>query len=187
MLILYSQLFANGCNTSYVDATVQAEGIIKWQKTICGKSEEKAEARSLLSMDDLILAEGLQSIYAFTNEGKELWTRRKWYGTPVVFYKGLLYFTSAERKSRMEAVDLSNQIHIRDFWMPNVVEDSYLSLFEPLENGLIAQVKFTRDQPIIRKDRSSIKYNWEDWDSSGAKVLREKLGSSRLCAGNAIF
>lgn len=48
----------------------------------------------------------------------------------------------------MQAIDFNNKLVIEDYWMPNVVERSYLVLFEPVDKGLIAQVQYKPDPDL---------------------------------------
>jgi len=143
MIILYSQLFANGCHNNYINSQSQAIGELAWSKPIYAKDKDKAEARLLITGDNYVIVDGMKQIFAFNKEGEYLWNRPKWFGSLVVLRDDLVYYTSASRKTRMEAVDLNNNIQLEDFWIPNVSENSYLVLFEPIKDGLIAQVQFT--------------------------------------------
>ena len=142
MAMHYSQIFADEGHSNYVNAKSGAVGKLAWSQPISAAGKEQAEARLLVTAENLIIVEGMKQLFAFTKEGRSLWQRAKWSGTPVVLREGLLFYTSPAQKNEMQAVDLNNVIKFQDFRIPNVGEQSYLVLFEPIKNGLIAQVQY---------------------------------------------
>lgn len=166
-MVVYAQLFASACHDGFVNASSRAEGRLGWSKTIPPEGEETPNVRLLLTTDKLVFVVDVRNIYAFNNKGEYLWQMEKWYDTPVVMRGGRIFYTSALRKTRMEAVDFNNQLQIKDFWIPDVGEHAYLVLFEPVEKGLIAQVQYipTPDEGeksfiIYRVHEDGLGYEW---------------------------
>ena len=141
---LYFQLFANSKNNSCIDQSVDSLSELRWAVEIFDEGMEE-EIGYLLSAGNQVFVVSAAKIISFDSDGKKLWTRARWPKSPVVIRGEKIFFTSEERKSRMQAVDMNNNLVIEDFWMPEVVSNSYLVLFEPVNNGLIAQVQYWPD------------------------------------------
>lgn len=142
VLILYSSLFGNSCHNGFINSSSQATGQIAWSKTIAVEAEGPAEARLLQSAEKMVIVEGIRQIFAFNQDGELLWQRPKWYDTPIVLKDEWIYYTSASRNDRMEAIDLTNRIQLEDVVIPEVGENAYIVLFEPIQNGIVAQVQY---------------------------------------------
>lgn len=143
--MIYVQVFANSCNNSSMDKTTNASGKIAWKKSIFTKDTEPEEIGYLLSAGDKIFVASSRNITAFDLSGKWLWMRKRYPLTPVSIRFDKIYFISPDQKSRMNAIDYNNKIVLEDFWIPELVDQSYLTLFEPVEKGLIAQVQYRPD------------------------------------------
>jgi outer membrane protein assembly factor BamB len=141
MAALYTQVFADDCHSNYLDARTSAAGKVAWSKPISGNAGKKADAGLIILSDSHIIACGVKQFCAFDKHGKRLWERDKWSGSPVALREGLIYYTSPSGKNLMEAVDGNNAVRIKDFKMPLVGDTSYLVLFEPFNEGVIAQVR----------------------------------------------
>ena len=138
---LYAQRFANARLNGAVAAPCSAQGVMAWSQVLArGKP---VEARGLLTVGEIVLVDTLQSIIAYSAAGVRLWERDKFYGTPVVIRDGLIYYTRAARRSRMEVIDTNNTVKHSDVWIPNVSEQAALILFDPFEVGMTAQVQMS--------------------------------------------
>jgi outer membrane protein assembly factor BamB len=142
MNMLYGQLYADEGHTSFINVRTAAVGKVAWSKSLVSPDGKDAEIRLLLTDANIVIVEGMKKLFAFSQDGRELWQREKWSGTPVALKEGRIYFTSPERKNEMRAIDMSNAIQLQDYRMPNVGDQSYLVLFEPFRDGLIAQVQY---------------------------------------------
>lgn len=138
---LYSQRFANARMSGGVPVACSARGTLAWSLPLARNT--KVEARGLLVAGDTVFVDALQSLIACAPNGSRLWEREKFYGAPVAIRDGLIFYTSAARRSRMAAVDLNNQPRFEDMWIPDVGEQCSLVLFDPFERGLVAQVQFS--------------------------------------------
>lgn len=145
MTLIYVQLFANSCNNGFINLSAKAKGEINWVKENFIDTEENDEMGFLLSADKYVFVISAKKIVSFDAEGNLLWERERWIKSPVCIRKDKIYFTSPESKSTMQSVDFNNQIILDEFWMPDVGKESYLTLFEPDENSLIAQVQYKPD------------------------------------------
>ncbi len=178
-VMIYTQIFANSCNNSAVDKSIKATGTISWVKKITTNTEKTGVVGYLLTADQKIFAVTQKKILAFDNSGNNLWERDHWPLTPVSLRFDKIYFTSSEKKSQMQAVDFDNKVLIEDFWIPEVVERSFLVLFEPIEKGLIAQVQYQPDPDtgpmgfvIYRIHDGALGTEWEkSFDKQKSKVI----------------
>ena len=137
---LYTRYFGDSRRCGCIDGTVSAGGDIVWQRPI--DISASARARLVLSSGDTLIVDGLQDIFAFSPEGDRLWKRSKWPSTQIALQNSQIYYTSPGRKTRMEAVTIANEPKITDYLIPDVGDDAHLTLFEPIEKGLIAQVQY---------------------------------------------
>ena len=55
IMAIYAQIYANSCNSSYIDLASDAEGVLAWEKRIPEDESETTETRLLLSADNAIL------------------------------------------------------------------------------------------------------------------------------------
>ena len=178
-VMIYTQIFANSCNNSSVDKSAKATGTIIWVKKLSTDPENSGTVGYLLTAKQKVFAVTQKKILAFDNSGNNLWERDHWPLSPVSLRFDKIYFTSSEKKSQMQAVDFDNKILIENFWMPEVVERSFLVLFEPVEKGLIAQVQYQPDPDtgpmgfvIYRIHDGALGTEWEkNFDTQKSKVI----------------
>jgi len=138
---LYTKYFGDSRHSGYISGSTAAAGELAWIRPI-DEVGGQAEARLVLSSGEIVIIDGMNEIFAFSPDGRRLWRRRKYYGTQVALQDGMLYYTTAGKKDRMEAVDLNNSLRLENFLIPDVGSRSYIVLFEPTEKGLIAQVQY---------------------------------------------
>lgn len=175
---LYSYPFANSCLTGFIEAHSPATGQLDWSKDIAVQVEVQAETDMLLSSGNIVIINGIQEIFAFDKHGNPLWQRPKWYGTPISLKDDWIYYTSAGRKTRMEAIDLNNKVQLEDLWIPDVGEEAFILFFEPMSNGLIAQVQYIGGGPgrgetefiVYKIQKDSMVYDWSS-DKTGYSPL----------------
>ena len=144
-MMIYAQIFANGCNNCCAEKAARATGNINWIKEISADTNETGSTGYLLTAEQKIFVITQKKIVAFDKKGNNLWEIEHWPLSPVALRFNKIFFTSAEKRSRMRAVDFNNNVIIEDFWMPEIVESSFLALFEPVEKGLVAQVQYGPD------------------------------------------
>lgn len=167
-VIIYAQIFANNCSNCCVEQSGEFEGKILWTKTIINSVEDDDQAGYMLTADSKIFVISQKKIIAFDSEGTSLWNRLRWPMTPVVLRNDKVYFTSEDKKSSMQAVNFNNELILEEFWMPEVIKESFLVLFEPIENGLIAQVQYMPDPNdaqsgfiVYKVQNGSLGMDWE--------------------------
>lgn len=142
MADVYTRYYADSRHCGCIDGTVTAAGDIDWLRPIDEPEVRRAKARLVLSSGDMLIVDGFGEFFAFSPEGERLWRRRKWPVTQIALQDDKVFYTSPTRKTRMEAVTLTNEMSLKDYRMPDVGEDAHLVLFEPLPIGLIAQVQY---------------------------------------------
>jgi outer membrane protein assembly factor BamB len=178
-VMIYTQIFANSCNNSTADKSAKVTGTIKWVKKIITDPENSGSVGYLLTAGQKIFVVTQKKILAYDNVGHNLWDREHWPLSPVSLRFNRIYFTSAEGKSQMQAVDFDNKIVVEDFWMPEIVERSFLVLFEPIEKGLMAQVQYQPDPDsgpmgfvIYRIHDGALGTEWEkSFDKQKSKLI----------------
>jgi hypothetical protein len=143
--MIYTQLFANSCNNNSVKSSVNSNGEVNWSTEIFQNDDMMEDIGFTLTANNIVFIVSVNSIRAFDNKGNFKWKREIYPKTPVVIRENKLFFTSDERKTRMQAIDFENKIVLDDFLIPEITQSSFLVLFEPIENGLIAQVQY---QPL---------------------------------------
>lgn len=187
MAMIYVQIFANSCNNSSVDKNTEATGKISWKSKIFAE-EGNDNTAYLLSADQKIFVVSNKSIIAFNSEGKLLWKRNRYPFTPVSMRFNKIYFISGEQYSRMCTIDFNNNIVTDDFWIPELVGKSYLTLFEPVEKGLIAQVQYSPDPDegemgfvLYRIHSDGLGTEWQkNFDGQKSKIIPVVLPEKNL-------
>lgn len=166
MILLYTSIFANACHNGFINVSSKASGQLLWSKPIGEQVGETANVQVLYSVQKSVIVVGIKQMFAFGQDGNLVWQRRKWYGTPVALKDGWIYYISADRKNRMEAVDLQNKIRLQDFKVPDLGDDEYLVMFEPNKDGLIAQVQYTNEPEgpeeiiVYKITKGKVIYDW---------------------------
>lgn len=192
-VIIYAQIFANNCSNCCVEKSGEFEGKILWTRIIFDPVDESDKAGHILTADSKIFVISQKKIIAFDNEGTSLWNRARWPMTPVVLRNEKIYFTSEEKKSSMQAVNFNNELLLDGFWMPEVIKESYLVLFEPFENGLIAQVQYMPDPNdaqsgfvVYKVQNGSLGMDWEKsfYDQKSKVIPIINLPSGVLVTSN---
>ena len=164
---MYTQYYSNSKHNSFIDATPSLKGELVWELELAPKIKNETTNRLILSDGDQYYVDALTEIICIDNSGKENWRRQKWYGSPIVYNEGLIYYQSSERKDDMEAVDAENNLVIKEYPIHGVIEESYLVLFQPNKKDLIAQVQYA-DLPevsipeftLFKSDKQSLGYVW---------------------------
>lgn len=164
---IYTHYFANSRHDGFINLAADCKGEVSWEFIVDNKPERHSETRIILVSDDKIFVDSMSEIVCLDISGKLLWKRDKWYGTQIVINNGSLFFTSAARKDRMHAVDFNNNLVLEDFVIWEIIDRSFLVLFEPSIDQLIAQVQYTglqevaSDKIVIYKiGKKSLGYDW---------------------------
>lgn len=164
---IYTHYYSNSRHDGYINVVPNCNGSLNWKKEFSGYAEKHLENRVILISDELIIIDNMSEILCLDTKGNSLWKRDKWYGTQVVIRDKIIYYTSSSRKDRMEAVTFDNNLIIEDFIIWEIVQGSYLSLFEPARDELIAQIQYTgiqeasTDKFVIYKiGKKSLGYDW---------------------------
>ncbi len=171
----YTQYYGSSRHDGYIAAETNCKGNIEWEYKIPPDDQDLIEARLILNEGKNIFIDATSEIICLDENGKMLWKREKWYGSPVVIKNKMVYYTSAERADRMEAVDFQNNIKVSDFVIYEIIPRSFLTLFEPASNELIAQVQYTGLQEvavdkfvIYKSATNSLGYVW-------SKIFNEEI------------
>lgn len=171
----YTQYYGNSRHDGYIAVDTKFNGNIEWEYKLPTDEEDLVEARLILNEGKNIFIDATSEIICLDEKGNMLWRREKWYGSPVVIKDKMIFYTSAERADRMEAVDFKNNIKVSDFIIYEIIPRSFLTLFEPTINELIAQVQYTGLQEvavdkfvIYKVSTTSLGYVW-------SKVFNEVL------------
>lgn len=178
-IMLYVQIFANSLNNSYVDIIAGNEGKVVWRQEIFQADEENNSVGFLLTSGKHIFVVTGMKIFGYDSSGKLLWDRATWIHSPVKIRDKKLYFLAEDSKSTLQAVDFENNKVMDDLWIPELVAVSYLTLLEPLENGIIAQVQYRPDPDsgeysfvIYRMEMGKLGMEWErTYEQERSKVI----------------
>jgi len=164
---IYTHYYSNSRHDGYINVVPSCNGGLNWKKEFSGYAEKHLENRMILVSDERIFIDNMSEILCLDSKGNVLWKRDKWYGTQVIIRDKIIYYTSSSRKDRMEAVTFDNNLVIEDFIIWEIVEGSYLQLFEPFRAELIAQVQYTGVQEasidkfvIYKIGKKSLGYDW---------------------------
>ncbi|MFH1197539.1 MAG: hypothetical protein V1720_17705 [bacterium] len=164
---LYTHYYANSRHDGFINAAANCTGKVAREYILPAEPDKFIEARLILASDNFLVVDAMTEIFCLDDKQNLLWRREKYYGSPIVISNGLIYFQSPARKDRMEAVDFQNRMIISDFVIFEIIDGSFLRLFEPTKEGLIANVQYTgmpevsSDQFIVyRTDRESLGYEW---------------------------
>jgi hypothetical protein len=164
---MYTQYYSNSKHNSFIDAVPTVNGELAWKLELPSQMGKETANRLILSDGDQYYVDALTEIICVDNNGKELWRKQKWYGSPIVYNEGLIYYQSSERKDDLEAVDTNNKLVISKYPIQGVIEESYLVLFQPNKKELIAQVQYA-DLPevsipeftLFKSDENSLGFTW---------------------------
>lgn len=164
---IYTHYYANSRHDGFINAVANCTGKIAWEYVIPAEPDKFIEARLILLGDNFLIVDAMTEILCLDDKRNLLWRRDKYYGSPIVIDEGLIYFQSPARKDRMEAVDFQNNMIISDFVIFEIIDGSFLRLFEPAKEGLIANVQYSgipevsADQFIVyRTDKEGYGYDW---------------------------
>lgn len=175
---IYTHYFANSRHDGFINLIANCKGELIWEFVVADKPEKHSECRVILVADDKIILDAMSEIICLNTSGKPLWRRDKWYGTQIVINDGGIFFTSASRKDRMQAVDFNNNIILENFIIWEIIDRSFLVLFEPSIDQLIAQVQYTglqevaSDKIVIYKiGKKSLGYDWSKIYTDNTSLL----------------
>lgn len=165
---IYSHYYSNSRHDSYINVALNCKGELNWEKEFPGYAEKHLENRLILVSDGKFIIDNMSEIWCLDASGNLLWKRDKWYGTQVIVKDKIIYYTTSARRDRMEAVSLDNKLVLEDFILYEIVEGSYMQLFEPIKNDeIIAQVQYTGvqeasiDKLVVYKiGKKSLGYDW---------------------------
>lgn len=165
---IYTHYYSNSRHDGYINVALNCKGELNWKKEFPGYAEKHLENRLVLVSDGRFIIDNMSEILCLDANGNQLWKRDKWYGTQVIIKDKILYYTSSSRRDRMEAVSLDNKIVLEDLILYEIVEGSYMQLFEPLKKDeIIAQVQYTGiqeasiDKLVVYKiGKRSLGYDW---------------------------
>jgi hypothetical protein len=144
----YTHYYANSRHDGFLDRITISKGLADWEYILPDNPDKRVEARLILVYKDKLIVDAMTEIHCLDSNGSLQWKREKWYGSQIVINDDLIFYTSAERKDRMEAVDINNRVVISDYVIHEIIDVSDLKLFEPSKDGLIAQVQYTGLQEV---------------------------------------
>jgi len=179
MTELYSRFFANPLRNGMIDIVSDAVGKLAWSRKIGDIESDSANVRLLLSGEDYVIADNLSELVCVKRNGDIAWRRPCWYSSQTALQDGVLYFTDPERNDFMQAVDANNSVTRSGerFW--GMVDNAYLTLFEPGADETFCQVQLVHDPhnepPLMmcyREDRSSPGMRWSvDLECEGSPII----------------
>jgi hypothetical protein len=164
---MYTQFYSNSRHDSYIDGIPSFEGKIGWVLDIPVNEEKEVSNRMIITDGEFYYIDALTEIIFVDADGKMKWSRPKWYGSQMVLNGGLIYYQSPERKDDMEAVDKNNILVVKEYPIDGVIDNSYLKLFQPDENGIIVQVTYvdivdtsSPEYLLYRTEKDNLDYTW---------------------------